>query len=60
MLSRLHHPIDHQQDCKPPQKGSKKDSKKVALLLICLSSLCTLPSFLWAEDSDDASEQTET
>ena len=60
MLSRLHHPIDHQQDCKPPQKGSKKGSKKVALLLICLSSLCTLPSFLWAEDSDDAGEQAET
>lgn len=60
MLSRLHHPIDHQQDCKPSQKGSKKDSKKVALLLICLSSLCTLPSFLWAEDSDDAGEQAET
>ncbi len=60
MLSRLLHPIDHQQDCKPPQKGPKKGSKKVALLLICLSSLCTLPSFLWAEDSDDAGEQAET
>ena len=56
MLSRCHHPIDHQPDCKPLQKNSKK----VALLLICLSSLCTLPPFLWAEDSDDAGEQTET
>ena len=56
MLSRWHHPIDHQPDCKPLHKSSKK----VALLLICLSSLGTLPSFLWAEDSDDAGEQAET
>lgn len=56
MLNRLHYRLDHQQHCKPPQKGTKT----VALLLICLSSLCTLPSLLWAEDSADASEQTET
>jgi hypothetical protein len=56
MLSRLHYRLDYQQNCKPPQKGTKT----VALLLICLSSLCTLPSLLWAEDSDDASEQAET
>lgn len=56
MLSRLHNPLDRKQKSKRHHKASKK----AALFLIYLSSLCTLPPLLWAEDTDDVSAQTET